>query len=124
MRARSPTAGITRPTSASGADDLLCILAFAGIDLATVDLAAIHNGAVVVPIQTNAPIQQLVSIFEEVEPRWLATSLDLSRSCTYAELGGDSLSALSCSILLEEIYEIEVPASVINNPAARQVSRR
>src|ERR1035441_651117 len=30
------------------ADDLLCILAFAGIDFATVDLAAIHNGAGVV----------------------------------------------------------------------------
>ena len=47
------------------------------------------------------------------------------RSCSFAELGGDSLSALSCSLLLEEIYEIEVPASVINNPAGslQQVAR-
>ena len=43
--------------------------------------------------------------------------IDLSTSCSFAELGGDSLSALSCSLLLEEIYGIEVPASVINNPA-------
>ena len=41
----------------------------------------------------------------------------VARSCSFAELGGDSLSALSCSLLLEEIYGIEVPASVINNPA-------
>ena len=43
--------------------------------------------------------------------------IDLSQSCSFAELGGDSLSALSCSMLLEEIYDIEVPVSVINNPA-------
>jgi len=58
------------------ANDLLCILAFAGIDFATVDLAAIHNGAVVVPMQTNASTQQLVAIFNEVAPNWLATSLE------------------------------------------------
>ena len=51
------------------ANDFLCILAFAGIDFATVDLAAIHNGAVVVPLQTNAAMQQLLSIIKEVEPK-------------------------------------------------------
>lgn len=35
----------------------------------------------------------------------------------FADLGGDSLSALSCSLLLEEIFGIEVPVSIINNPA-------
>ena len=57
------------------ANDLLCILAFAGIDFATVDLAAIHNGAVVVPLQTNAPCAT-GGIIKEVEPRWLAASLE------------------------------------------------
>ena len=57
-------------------DDRLCIIAFAGVDFVTVDLAAIHNGAVVVPMQTNAPIQQLLGIVKEIEPRWLATSLE------------------------------------------------
>jgi len=58
------------------ADDHLCIIAFAGIDFATVDLAALHNGAVVVPLQTNAPTPQLIDIVKEVAPRWLATSLE------------------------------------------------
>jgi fatty acid CoA ligase FadD9 len=58
------------------ANDFLCIIAFAGIDFATVDLAAMHNGAVVVPLQTNAPTAQLIDIVKEVEPRWLATSLE------------------------------------------------
>ena len=58
------------------ANDFLCILAFAGVDFATVDLAAIHNGAVVVPMQTNGAMQQLVSIINEVEPSWLAASLE------------------------------------------------
>jgi fatty acid CoA ligase FadD9 len=58
------------------ANDFLCILAFAGIDFATVDLAAIHNGAVVVPMQTNGALSQLLAIIEEVQPQWLATSLE------------------------------------------------
>lgn len=58
------------------ANDLICILAFAGTDFATVDLAALHNGAVVVPLQTNASIQQLLGIFTEITPNWLATSID------------------------------------------------
>ena len=43
--------------------------------------------------------------------------LDFSKGFSFIELGGDSLTALSCSLLLEEIYGIEVPAGVINNPA-------
>lgn len=58
------------------ADDLLCIIAFAGIDFVTVDLAALHNGVVVVPLQTNAAPAQLLDIVKEVEPRWIACSLE------------------------------------------------
>lgn len=58
------------------ANDLICVVAFAGIDFVTIDLAAIHTGAVVVPLQTNASSQQLLDIVREVEPRWLATSLE------------------------------------------------
>ena len=58
------------------ANDLMCIVAFAGMDFATVDLAAIHNGAVFVPMQTNAPMSHLLGIIKEVEPRWLATSIE------------------------------------------------
>lgn len=63
----------TRPLRA---DDLICIIAFAGIDFATVDIAAIHNGAVSVPLQTNGQISQLIEIIKEASPQWLATSLE------------------------------------------------
>ena len=36
---------------------------------------------------------------------------------SFQDLGGDSLSALSCSLLLEEIYGVEVPVSVITDPS-------
>ena len=63
----------------------------------------------------DAPVLETVG--RAVEATLGIEDLDLSRSCSFAELGGDSLSALSCSLLLEEIYDIEVPAGVINNPA-------
>ncbi|MDR2188136.1 MAG: thioester reductase domain-containing protein [Azonexus sp.] len=63
-------------TRALHANDLIGIIAFAGIDFTTVDLAALHNGAVVVPMQTNAAMTQLLGIIKETEPRWLATSLE------------------------------------------------
>ena len=42
---------------------------------------------------------------------------DVSLDARFADLGGDSLSALSFSELLREIFGIEVPVGVINNPA-------
>ena len=59
---------------ALGANDLICILGSSGIDFATIDLAGIHNGAVCVPMQVNAAFQQLLAMFNEVAPNWLATS--------------------------------------------------
>lgn len=70
------------------ANDLMCIIAFAGIDFATVDLAAIHNGAVVVPMQTNGQMSQLLGIIKEVEPRWLATSLECLETSVELVLNG------------------------------------
>ncbi len=42
---------------------------------------------------------------------------DVSPEVKYGELGGDSLSALEFSKLLEDIFDIEVPVGVIINPA-------
>jgi len=42
---------------------------------------------------------------------------DISPQARFTDLGGDSLSALSFSMLLEEIFGIEVPVGVIINPA-------
>ncbi len=56
--------------------DRVCILGFAGVGYVTVDFAAIHVGAVSVPLQTNAPTAQLAAIIAETEPRCLATSIE------------------------------------------------
>ncbi|NIJ17875.1 carboxylic acid reductase [Sphingobium vermicomposti] len=58
------------------ADDIMCILSFGGIDFVTVDLASIYTGAVVVPLQANAAIQQTQAIFNEVAPQWFAVSIE------------------------------------------------
>lgn len=42
---------------------------------------------------------------------------DVQGDVQFADLGGDSLSALSFSTLLEEIFEVEVPVGVIISPA-------
>lgn len=44
-------------------------------------------------------------------------AIDPRQPLSFEELGGDSLSALSLSMLLEEIYEIEVPVGVITHPS-------
>ena len=63
-------------TQPLGAGEFLCILAFGSADFVTVDIAAIHNGAVLVPLQANASVAQSLEIFNEVEPSWLAVSLE------------------------------------------------
>ena len=45
------------------------------------------------------------------------SSSDVSPQSRFDELGGDSLSALEFSTLLEEIFGVEVPVGVIINPA-------
>ncbi|WP_201771801.1 carboxylic acid reductase [Kutzneria albida] len=44
-------------------------------------------------------------------------STDLSPDAHFTELGGDSLSALSLSNLLQEIFTVEVPVGVVISPA-------
>lgn len=58
------------------ANDMLCIIAFSGIECAIVDLAALHNGAVVAPLPLNSSAPQLIGIVKELEPQWMASSLD------------------------------------------------
>ncbi|SEJ89274.1 fatty acid CoA ligase FadD9 [Paraburkholderia diazotrophica] len=81
-------------SSSLRANDLLCVIAFAGVDFTTVDLAAIYNGAVVVPLQTNAPAQQLRDIVMEVQPQWLATSVECLETAVDLVLDGHRPSGL------------------------------
>jgi fatty acid CoA ligase FadD9 len=43
---------------------------------------------------------------------------DVKYDARFVDIGGDSLAALSLSHLLRDIYDIEVPVGVINDPAA------
>jgi len=44
-------------------------------------------------------------------------AIDPQQPLSFEDLGGDSLNALSLSLLLEEIYDIEVPVGVITHPS-------
>lgn len=43
---------------------------------------------------------------------------DLTDDVRFADLGGDSLSALSLATLLHQVFDVEVPVSVLTNPTA------
>ena len=102
------------------ANDRICILAFAGIDFATVDLAAIYNGAIVVPLQTNAPPGQLLGIFREVEPRWLAVSLECLGTAVELALSGSRPAGL---LLFDYDPEVETSSEQRSRPHSRNWPR-
>ena len=56
--------------------DRVCMLGFASIDYATIDIALTQLGAVAVPLQAGAPAHQLQSIVAECEPTTIACSMD------------------------------------------------
>ncbi|MUL78726.1 carboxylic acid reductase [Mycolicibacterium sp. CBMA 226] len=55
--------------------DRVCLLGFASIDYAIVELALIQRGAVSVPLQTGAQVTQLAAVVAETEPTVIATSV-------------------------------------------------
>ena len=55
--------------------DRVCVLGFASVDYATIDMALAKLGAVSVPLQTSAPVSQLRPIVAETEPRVFASSI-------------------------------------------------
>ncbi|MBV8224816.1 MAG: thioester reductase domain-containing protein [Verrucomicrobia bacterium] len=68
--------------------DFVCILGFASPDYATLLLASIHLGAVIVPLPTSAPAAQLADIVAETEPRILATGIEYLDAAVSAVLSG------------------------------------
>jgi len=63
----------------------------------------------------DAPV--LETLIRAVEATLGIEEIDTSSAIGFGDLGGDSLSALSLSLLLEEIYGLEVPVGVITHPA-------
>ena len=70
------------------AGDFACILGFASPDYATLLLACIHLGAVIVPLQASAPAAQHADIIAETQPRILASGVDYLASAVDAVLAG------------------------------------
>jgi fatty acid CoA ligase FadD9 len=70
------------------AGDFVCILGFASVDYATLILASIHLGAVIVPLQTSAPAAQHADIIAETNPRVLAAGIDYLDAAVEAILAG------------------------------------
>ena len=60
-----------------GAGDFVALYGFTSSDYTTLDLACLYLGAVSVPLQSSASPAQLTPILAEVEPRVLATSIEL-----------------------------------------------
>ncbi|WP_102141325.1 carboxylic acid reductase [Mycobacterium hubeiense] len=54
----------------------VAILGFTSVDYTTIDIALIQLGAVSVPLQTSAPVEQLRPIIAETEPTVIASSID------------------------------------------------
>ena len=68
--------------------DFVCVLGFASIDYTAIECACIHLGAVVVPLQTNAPATQHAPILTETRPRIFAVGIDNLETAVEAALTG------------------------------------
>ena len=63
----------------------------------------------------NRPV--LETVMRAVQATLGVSAPDVNPESRFGDLGGDSLSALSFSMLLQEIFSVEVPVGVIINPA-------
>jgi fatty acid CoA ligase FadD9 len=70
------------------AGDFVCVLGFASIDYTALEMACIHLGAVVVPLQTSAPASQHAPILAETEPAILAVGIDYLETAVEAAIEG------------------------------------
>lgn len=89
------------------AGDFVCVLGFASIDYTAIEMACIHLGAVVVPLQTSAPASQHAPILAETRPAVLAVGIDYLETAVEAALadvspGGSSSSAMSRALTNNE----------------------
>jgi fatty acid CoA ligase FadD9 len=66
----------------------VCILGFTAPEYATLILASIHLGAVIVPLQTSAPASQHADIIAETQPQIVAASIDYLDAAVEAVLLG------------------------------------
>jgi fatty acid CoA ligase FadD9 len=65
----------------------------------------------------DAGMSTLVRLGKVLEASLGTGDIDLSRATSFAELGGDSMSAVSFSLLAEDIFGVPLPVSAILSPA-------
>ncbi|MEC3957404.1 carboxylic acid reductase [Nocardia sp. CDC153] len=76
------------------AGDFLAILGFASGDFTALELAAIRQGLVTVPLQSSASAAQWLSIITETGSRTLAVSLELLEPAVECVLGGAPVTSI------------------------------
>ncbi len=74
--------------------DRVALLGFTSIDYTCVDVALIGLGAVSVPLQTSAPVAQLLPIVAETEPTMIAASVDYLADAVELILAGPAPACL------------------------------
>ncbi|OBI79992.1 carboxylic acid reductase [Mycobacterium sp. 1245805.9] len=76
------------------AGDRVCILGFTSVDYVTIDVALGQVGAVSVPLQTSATINQLLPIVTETEPSAIAAGVDYLPNAVELILSGPAPAKL------------------------------
>ncbi|MEU9804446.1 carboxylic acid reductase [Mycobacterium sp. NPDC050853] len=77
--------------NAIGAGDFVATIGFSSPDYVTLDLAALMNGCVSIPLQHNTSLAQLRMMLEETNPRLVAASADCLELAVEAALGSPDL---------------------------------
>ncbi|MEV0761753.1 carboxylic acid reductase [Nocardia sp. NPDC050435] len=94
------------------------------LDQLYTDLAAAQTGELIALRQSSADRPVLETVGRAVRALLGCADTDLRPDAHFTDLGGDSLSALSLSNLLHDIFAVEVPVGVLTGPAAdlRQIA--
>jgi fatty acid CoA ligase FadD9 len=95
---------LTSALSNVRAGDRACILGFTSVDYTVIDMATVPLGGVSVPLQTSAPITQLLPIVAETQPAVIASSIDYVDDAVELVLTGHSPTTL---IVFDYRHEID-----------------
>ncbi|WP_319448179.1 MULTISPECIES: carboxylic acid reductase [unclassified Mycobacterium] len=74
--------------------DRVCILGFASIDYATIDMSLVQLGAVAISLPTGAPVAQLGPIVDETEPVLIASAINHLPDAVELALTGHAPAAI------------------------------
>ncbi len=96
--------------------DRVALLGFTSVDYTTIDVALIGLGAVSVPLQTSAPIEQLRPIVAETEPTVIASSIDYLADAVELILAGPAPARL---IVFDYLPQVDDHRDALESGKAR-----